>query len=55
MKELSHQVRNLIPLLQKDLDWLHEHINEIKSDEILALIKSLNDSLEFFQDFLQRV
>ena len=49
MKELSHQVRSLIPLLQKDLDWLNQHINEIKSDDILSLIKSLNDSLEIFQ------
>jgi hypothetical protein len=48
LKQINHDVRNLIPIQQKDIDLLSQ--NNVDNKKLLVLIHSLNDALKYLTE-----
>ena len=52
LKQLNHDIRNLIPIKSSDMKLLTSNISDIDKTQLLILIKSFNDVLKFYSEHL---
>jgi hypothetical protein len=53
LKSLNHDVRNLIPIKETDLDSL-KNVND--KEQLILLIRSLNEALVYFtEEFVSKI
>lgn len=50
LKQLNHDVRNLIPISCSNMEMLNSNMEQLNKKQFLVLIESLNETLNYFTE-----
>lgn len=50
LKQLNHDVRNLIPISCSNMEMLNSNMEQLNKKQLLGLIDSLNETLNYFTE-----